>query len=379
MRIGIDVRYLSHGLVGGVHNHILFLVPALIEAGPQHEFFLYADTKRPFELSDLPANVTVRYLPYKNGLSSVQHDFMMHRVMEQDNLDVVHFPANYGIGPKNARTVITLHDQVNIMPYRYNIRHHRKDLRTITMMAYLGYCTRRGLEQADMIITISDYSKQQISKFSNFDPDKIIPVTNGPRPGMARVTDPAVLEDVRQRNQLTKPFILGDGIKNPAATISAWKLLPAEIRDNWQIVFFSRTPTPPDVVFEGVDDGYVRLLVRPSDADVLALYSMAEAFVFPSWYEGLGLPLLEAMLCGAPVIASDRGSIPEVAGDAALIADVDDIDLFATYIQRVLTDKAEAERLRQLGYAHAAQFTWDKTARRVIEIYEQTVEMPVKV
>jgi glycosyltransferase involved in cell wall biosynthesis len=132
------------------------------------------------------------------------------------------------------------------------------------------------------------------------------------------------------------------------------------------------------VVFEGIEAGYVKLLVRPSDADVLALYSMADAFVFPSWYEGLGLPLLEAMHCGAPVIASDRGSIPEVAGPAALIADVDDIDQFAAYIQRVLTDKTEAERLRQLGYAHAAQFTWDKTAQRVLEIYEQTIGMPMQ-
>ncbi len=378
MRIGIDVRYLSHGLVGGVHNHILFLVPALIEAGPQHEFFLYADTKSPFELTDLPANVTVRYLPYKNGLSSIQNDFTMHRVMEQDHLDVVHFPANYGIGPKNARTVITLHDQVNVLPYVYNLRHHRKDVRTMTMITYIGYCTRRSLKQADMIITISNYSKQQIAQFSQFDPERIIPVTNGPRPGMTRVTDPALLEDVRQRHQLTRPFILGDGIKNPAATIGAWKLLPAEIRDKWHIVFFSRTPTPPDVVFEGIEAGYVKLLVRPSDADVLALYSMADAFVFPSWYEGLGLPLLEAMHCGAPVIASDRGSIAEVAGPAALIADVDDIDQFAAYIQKVLTDESEAERMRQLGYAHAAQFTWDKTAQRVLEIYEQTIGMPVK-
>lgn len=377
MRIGIDARYLSHGLVGGVHTHILYLVRALIDAGRDHEFFLYADTKRPFELSDLPAHVTVRYLPYRNALSSIYHDFTMHRVMAEDNLDVVHFPANYGFGPANARTVITLHDQVNVLPYIHNLRHHPKDLRGMTMITYLGFCTRRALKQADLVITVSNYSKREIVKASGYDPARIIPLMNGPRPNIRRVTDEAVLADVRQRHGLDKPFVLGDGIKNPAVTVNAWKLLPPEIRDKWQIVFFSRTPTPPQVVFEGVEAGYVRLLVRPSDQDLLALYSMADAFVFPSWYEGLGLPVLEAMTCGAPVIASDRGSIPEVAGDAALVTDVDDIAGFARFIEQVLGSPAEADRLRELGYARAAQFSWDKTAREVLEVYAQAAASPV--
>jgi glycosyltransferase involved in cell wall biosynthesis len=378
MRIGIDVRYLSHGLIGGVHTHVLYLVQALVAAGSQHTFFLYADTKRPFELADLPDYVTVRYLPYRNGFSSVVHDFTMRRTMAHDNLDVVHFPANYGFGPANACTVITLHDQVNVMPYLHNLRHHPKDARTIAMMAYLGFCTRRALRHADLIITVSDYSKREIVNHSGFDPDRIIPVMNGPRANIRRITDPAALAEVRQRHQLTKPFVLGDAIKNPAVTVNAWKRLPQEIRDNWQIVFFSRTPNPPPPVFDGVEAGYVRLLVRPSDDDLLALYSMADAFIFPSWYEGLGLPVLEAMTCGAPVIASDRGSIPEVAGGAALVTDVDDIDGFARFIGQVLTQPAEAERLRQLGFARAAQFSWDRTARRVLEIYQQAAARPAQ-
>ena len=83
MRIGIDVRYLSHGLVGGVHNYVNYFVSALISQGHDHQIFLYADTKKPFELSDFPQNVRVRYLPWHSGLSSIQHDWSMRQVMAQ--------------------------------------------------------------------------------------------------------------------------------------------------------------------------------------------------------------------------------------------------------------------------------------------------------
>ncbi len=130
MRIGIDVRYLSHGLVGGVHNYVTHFVPALVSQARDHQIFLYADTKKPFELSDLPQNVTVRYLPWRGGLSSIRHDWSMREIMAQDHLDIAHFPANYGFGPKDARTVITLHDEINLMPWLEIVRGHPKNPRT---------------------------------------------------------------------------------------------------------------------------------------------------------------------------------------------------------------------------------------------------------
>jgi glycosyltransferase involved in cell wall biosynthesis len=377
MRIGLDVRYLSHGLVGGVHRYILHLVPALIQAGAQHTFYLYADTKRPFELTGLPDHVTVRLLPYRNALSSIYHDWFMRRTMAADRLDVVHFPANYGFGPPGARTILTLHDQINILPLREIIRGHRKQARTIAMMTYLHFCTTSALRRAHYVITVSNYSRDRILENSHFDPERIVAWIYAPSPNLRRIEDPTALADVRQRHGLEKPFVLADGVKNPAALVNAWKQLPDDLRQQHQIVFFSRIPTPPEAVFEAQAAGYARLLVRPSDADLMALYSMAQAFVFPSWIEGLGLPLLEAMTCGAPVIASNRGSIPEVAGDAALMTDVDDIEGLARNITTVLTDPEEAKRLRQRGYARAAYFSWDRTAQRYLELYERALKMPL--
>ncbi|MER3545072.1 MAG: glycosyltransferase family 1 protein [Chloroflexota bacterium] len=373
MRIGIDVRYLSHGLVGGVHTYVANFVPALIELANDHEIFLYADTKRPFELRSLDGHVTVRYLPWRSPLSSLYHDFFMWRHMARDRLDVVHFPANYGFGPPNARTLITLHDAINILPLPEIIRGHPKNARTVAMMSYLHYCSRVALRRADLILTVSAYAAGEIAQYSGIDPVKIVPVPHAPTPDLRRIEDPTMLAEVRQRHHLVEPFVLADALKNPAVLTRAWRLLPPAVRDGRVIVFFSRTSAPPPAVREAVAAGYARLLVRPSRDDLIALYSLAEAFVFPSWIEGFGLPLLEAMTCGAPVIASDRGAIPEVVGDAALLMDAEDAEALAGHLIRVLGSPDEANRLRERGFARAAQFSWRRTAQCILESYQRAL------
>src|SRR5262245_6621569 len=373
MRIGIDVRYLSHGLVGGVHTYIAHFVPALIELAAEHQIYLYADTKRPFELRDLPSHVALRLLPYRGPLSSVSHDLFMRRQIARDRLDVIHFPANYGFGPSDARTVITLHDAINILPLREIIRGHAKNPRTIAMMTYLHGLTSRSVRCADLLLTVSAHAGREIARHSGFDPHKIVPVPHAPTPDLRRIDDPARLRDVRGRYGLSRPFVLADALKNPAALVRAWRRLPAKLRDGREIVFFSRRPDPLPIVHEAVAAGEARLLLRPPREDLIALYSMAEAFVFPSWIEGFGIPILEAMTCGAPVIASDRGAIPEVAGDAALLADAEDDATLAQHIALALDDASVARRLRERGFVRAAQFTWSGTARQILENYERVV------
>lgn len=369
MRIGIDTRYLSHGLTGGVHTYIANFVPALIDLASEHQIFLYADTKRPFELTNLPEHVVLRQLPWRSGLSSLYLDFYLSQAMTGDRLDVVHFPANYGFGPKGARKVVTLHDEINVMPWSEIIKGHRKDARTVAMMSYLHWCSVLAVRQADLLVTVSEYARQQIARYSRFAQDRIIPIHHAPTADMRRIEDAAVLAEVRQRHGLTKPFVLADALKNPAVLVRAWRRLPVSVRAGREIVFFSRRPDPLPIVTEAVAEGSARLLIHPSRADLIALYSQAEAFVFPSWIEGFGLPILEAMACGAPVIASDRGSIPEVAGGAALLMDAEDDCALADHLLRVLTAPEEAHKLQALGTKHAAQFSWTRTAAGILQTY----------
>jgi glycosyltransferase involved in cell wall biosynthesis len=371
MRIGIDVRYLSHGLLGGVHTYLAQLVPALLELTADHEVFLYADTKSPFELADLPAHVTLRCLPWRNVLSSLYLDFALKHTMARDQLDLVHFPANYGFAPEHACTVITVHDEINLLPWLEIVRGHRKDPRTMATMTYLHASTCAAVRQAHMVLTVSQHAREQIIRYSRLDPCRIVAVPHAPTPDLRRVDDSEVLASVRQKYGLTRPFVLADGIKNPAVLLRAWQLLPPSLRDSHTIVFFSRRTDPPPAVVKAADAGIACVLIQPPRPDLIALYSQAKAFVFPSLLEGFGIPILEAMTCGAPVIASNRGAIPEVTGGAAWLMDADDEATLAGYLLTLLTSLDQWQLLRGLGYERAAQFSWRRTARQTLDCYER--------
>ena len=372
MHIGIDSRYLSHGLVGGIHTYLAHFVPALIEHAHDHQIVLYADTKRPFELRDLPPHVRVRYLPYRNPLSSLTNDLLMRRVVEHDQIEVMHFPANYGFAPRGTRTVITLHDAINILPLHEIVRGHRKDPHTLALISYLHFCSTAALHRADLVLTVSEYARRELARVGRYDIERIVAIPHAPTPDLRRVTEPASLDAVRARYGIDKPFVLADGLKNPAVLLRAWHQLPAALRTSHRLVFFARRE-PLAVVRQAEAAGLAHLLINPPRSDLIALYSMAAAFVFPSWIEGFGIPLLEAMTCGAPVIASDRGAIPEVVGDAALLADAEDATGFAHHLTLVLGEPTAAQKLRERGMARAAQFSWGGAAQRVLQAYHEAI------
>ena len=369
MRIGIDTRYLSHGLLGGVHTYVASLVPALLRAAPQDEFYLYADAKSPLELDALPANAHLRLLPYGSPLSSVINDLRIQNWMARDAIEVAHFPANYGFGPAGARTVITLHDEINILPLVAILRGHRKQPQTIAMMCYLHATSTAAVRRADSLLTVSEHARRRITQVGVVPAERIVAVHSAPSVGTRRVEDPAQLEAVRRQFVLPGRFILADALKNPAALLRAWAALDAPLREGVEVVFFCRTPNLPSEVRAAVARNAVRVLIRPTRDELLALYSLCDAFVFPSWIEGFGLPVLEAMACGAPVIASDRGSLPEVVGDAGFICDAEDDAAIAAHLAMLLTQPQVAEMQRRKGYAHAARFTWARTAQRVLDVY----------
>lgn len=374
MRIGIDVRYLSHGLLGGVHTYLANLLPELIKLAGDDQIYLYADTKRPLELVEIPPHVTVRLLKWRNPISSIRNDFAIRRQMARDGLDVVHFPANCGIGPANVATVITLHDAINVLPIYEILRGHPKRPRVMATMVYLHYWTLASVRRADVILTVSNYAKHEIVRYTALPTERVVPISHAPTADLGRVTDTQILETVRVRHGLPEAFVLADALKNPQTVIGAWRRLPREMRANRRIVFFSRSPTPPAIVAEAVAAGDAQLLVRPSRSDLIALYSMADAFVFPSWIEGFGLPVLEAMVCGAPVVASDRGAIPEVAGGAALLADAHDEVGFARHLANLLSSSWLAATLREKGHQRATSLTWTTVAAETLQQYGVAVD-----
>lgn len=368
MRIAFDARYLSHGLVGGVHTYTANVLRNLLALDTSNEYVLWADRKCPFELSNLPPNAELRLLPWQNGLSSARNDRLIGTAMIRAGADVAHFPANVGLAPVWLPRVITLHDAINVLPLTEIIRGHKKDLRTIAMMSYLHTQTRRSLVGDPLVLTVSEHARREILRHTALAAERVRVVYSAPEERFRRLADDEIAA-FGQSLGVRMRVIAADAIKNPLAVLDAYRALPGELRSETSLVFFSRRQ-PESAVVASAADGESRLLLQPSSDDLVRLFNLASVFVFPSWYEGFGLPVLEAMACGAPVITSDRGSLPEVAGPAGLVVAADDRRGLNVALERVLSDPQRAETMRRAGLAWSAKFSWEATARGVLAAYD---------
>jgi len=371
-RIAIDVRYLSHGLVGGVHTYQRNLVQALLAADSGHDYVLWADSKAQFEIDDLPAHAELRLLPWSGAISSLHNDRQLGVAMVRSGADVAHFPANYGFAPPLLPSVVTLHDAINIMPLHEIWRGHRKRPKTLAMMTYLHLTTTQALRHQPFVVTVSKHARREILRYTKLNPARILAIPSAHDPVFQRLMQSEIDEERRQR-RLSKRVVLADAIKNPASTLRAWRALPEHVRGETDLVFFSRR-TPESAVLDAAGHGEVRLELRPDRADLVRLFNLADAFVFPSWYEGFGLPVLEAMACGAPVIASNRGSLPEVVGNGGTVVDAEDHEAIVSALIPLLTNQQHQERMRTRALSRAAAFSWDRTAQKMIDVYDHLLD-----
>jgi glycosyltransferase involved in cell wall biosynthesis len=248
-----------------------------------------------------------------------------------------------------------------------------------SLVAYLNRVVPESVAEADVVAAISHATKQALITHYHVPAEKITVIPCGVGPQFQRISDPVVLEETRRKFSLQQPFVLSVGTleprKNHLGLIKAFHecvkrtgssaLLAIAGGKGWMYEETQR------IVAElGLEDR-VRFVGRVSELELLALYSLADIFAFPSFFEGFGIPPLEAMACGAPVITSNTSSLPEVAGDAALLVDPYDIDSMADALQRLLVDEQLREEMRQKGYAQARRYTWSGAAAKMLTVYQQ--------
>jgi glycosyltransferase involved in cell wall biosynthesis len=377
MKIGLDLRYLSHGITGGIATFLANLTPALFDVIGPDLLLLYADRKAPLRLPPLPAHVGLRMLPYHTKLSTVANDFVgLPKALARDGVHVAHFPANVGVPPAGTPAVLTLHDEINLLPLPEIWRGHRKSLYTLSTMTLLHFQSRIAVQRAQAVLTVSDHARKRIAHCAGIDPARIVVVPHGCPSDMHVINDHDRLDAVRRTLRLHRPFVLADGLKNPALLVHAWRRLPAQLREDHEIVFFARTPRVLPIVHEAIADGHARFLCRVERSTLCALFNMAHMFVFPSWIEGFGIPLLEAMACGTPIIASNRAAIPEVLGDAGMLGAVDDADALSAQLASLLTSEGRRSDLRTRGLARVRSYTWSSAAQQVVDVYRELGRVP---
>ncbi len=284
-------------------------------------------------------------------------------------IQVYHSP-NYSLPlALPCTSVVTVHDLAFLDPRFHKLR----------MRFYLRVLTQMSLRRADHVIAVSEHTKQELEARFPHVAGRISVVHPGLDPAFSSPPDGASIQSFRQRVGQTKPYILFVGAieprKNLPRLIRAFELAMAETGLHHDLVLCGPLGWRHGPTIQALRSSRLSHRIRQvgyiPDDDLLLWYAGADLFVYPSLYEGFGLPPLEAMATGTPVVTSDSSSLPEVVGDAAAAVSPTSVDAIAGAMQRVLTDRDFADKLRALGPQRAMEFTWKEAASRTVDIYRR--------
>ncbi len=374
MRIAIDyTAAIRQG--GGIGAYVHNLVAALLAQDSSDQYTLLT-SGQPTHEHPFPSAPNVRgrsmFIPdrYLNVLW-YRWRMPLPATLFVGPTDIYHGP-DFVLPPlnKKVRKVVTIHDLAFLEHPEYAVP---------SLAAYLSKVVPEAVAAADVVATVSSEVSRTLIKHFQTPREKLVVIPNGIAPYFRRISDPLLLNATQHKFGLKHPLVLGVGTleprKNHAGLIKAFyeaqkkKGGPAMLAlaggPGW--LYEETRKLVADLKLERK----VRFLGRVSDLELITLYSMADVFAFPSFFEGFGIPPLEAMACGAPVITSNASSLPEVAGDAALLVDPNDSVAMAQAIQTLLENEELRSQLVQKGYLQAQKYTWDSSARRMLQVYRK--------
>ncbi len=360
----------------GVGTYIRNIVRALSRLDHENRYLLIGPTPKVQEIGPLPANFHT--VPLSAPERSVQGYREFRAAMKRLECDIVHIPNLFSI-PRMLPCpyVMTVHDMLEHMS---RAREQSGFWRSVHFQL-----TKRALSGAVRIFAVSQFTRTEIEKLFEIPADRIEVVYNAIDErflhGHASEADRQM---IAERYQVTYPFLLYAGRvsphKNVVRMIEAFSALKTELEkdglypDLKLIIIGDDLSGNPDlrrtVIRSGVQNDVRFLGFIPIEV-LRIFYDEAKVFVFPSLYEGFGLPPLEAMAHGTPVVTSNVSSLPEVVGNAAVLVNPENVFEIMRALHRVLTDKALRDRLKDRGYQQSSRFSWDKSGSRILDVYEQ--------
>jgi glycosyltransferase involved in cell wall biosynthesis len=369
MKIAFDLRRIGNP---GIGRYMKCLAEAITTQAPENEYLLIMPPEGEGVVDAPNAEKITPRLKYY----SVREQIELPRILSRHKVDLLHSPHFLLPLVRPCPAVATIHDVIYIacpqdLPSRAGRFYYR---------AMMKACSRL----ATRIITDSEYSKSEIIRYLHADPAKIEVIYPGVDPVFHRVTDPARLDAVRSKYGLERDYALCVGIykprKNHVGLLRAFRAF-YESGGKAQLVIagpmaegeemLRRRAAELGVAQHVVFAGFV------DEPDLLTLYSAARACVCPSFYEGFGFTVLEAMACGAPVVCSSATSLPEVGGTAVLYADPHAPEEMASQLLRVTSDEPLRASLIERGHQNLQRFQWADTARQTLAVYHHALQIPL--
>jgi glycosyltransferase involved in cell wall biosynthesis len=369
LRIAIDVRKLRDY---GIGTYVRNLLRHLSRLDAETDYVLLCRPEDSGIAEELGKNFRTIAEPARPY--SVSEQLRIPLDLRREKIDLFHAP-HYVLPPlTRCKSVVTIHDCIHLRFPQY--------LPNRLAYAYARSSMWVATHRSNRVLTVSEASKRDILRYFRIPEAKINVIYNAIDERYGESPSPDEVERVQDRYQLNAPYVLYAGNikphKNLERLIEAFHTLrqdPDLAHVKLLIIGdeISKYATLRRAVHKYKLHKHVRFFGFVSDKTLAVLYRLARVFVFPSLYEGFGLPPLEAMASGTPVITSNVSSLPEVVGDAALLIDPHDPGAIAEAMRRVLMDSDLREELRQKGFTRVRQFSWERSIRRVREIYGEVL------
>ncbi len=301
----------------------------------------------------------------------------LRQACAEEGVGLLHSP--YFASPlfPNVPTVVTVHDVIPLV-----LPHYRRSLHA---RAYGGLVSAAA-RKAEAIITVSETSKKDIVRVLDIPAERVHVIYNAVDHNLRQICDEAALEGVRDARGIAGDFVLYfggfDERKNVERVIRAFHAARPRFERPCQLVLAGSLnlvgehplyPDPRPLIAKLGLEEQVIVTGRIPEEEKALLYSAATAFVFPSLYEGFGIPVLEAMACGAPTITSNDSSLPEVAGDAAWLVDPTSVEAIAEAMVRLVADEGLRNEMRRKGFQRVSQFSWETSALKTLEVYRRVI------
>jgi glycosyltransferase involved in cell wall biosynthesis len=374
MEVVVDARLaLPH--MTGIGRYLSGLARGMSRLGGEDAFEFWI---QPSLAADHPirahasGNVSVEEVRIRH--MSLRQQWAVPALLRRRLPELLHYP--HFDPPFAARTpmVVTIHDLIYIRE-RSHFAHLGRAKRLV-MWAMMILAVRR----AERVVAVSESTRRDMVHLLKAQPEKVAVVPEGVEDRYFQAVPSGRLDEVRERHGLGSRFLLFVGERRPHKNIvgllRAFQLFREMGYLDHQLVIIGKRYADhdePERLIRELPPGQVRLVGYVSDEDLRAFYCAADAFVLLSFYEGFGLPVLEAMASGTPVVASQRGSLPEVVGHAGLLVEPDDPAAAALALSRVVSGGPEREERIEQGLGWARRFTWESSARRTVEVYRTAV------
>jgi glycosyltransferase involved in cell wall biosynthesis len=373
MRIAIDIRRAGDF---GIGTYIRNIVNQFARTDDETEYLLIGQHRHLLQLDSLPENFKLlEYAPTPGSFHTHMH---LPFLLRKHGVDILHMPWFYAPAVVPMRLVMTVHDLTDVLAPPVG--------GAPLVQAGRMYFARRALARANRIMAVSHSTKREVSRVFGVPEEKIEVVYNALDERFLREPMPTDGDRVLERHAVTDPFVLYAGNikpqKNLPRLIEAFAVAKAGLRDHPQyaglklLLIGDSAEEHSDLrraVLRSRVQGEVRFLGFVPHSVLRVFYSRASAFLFPSLYEGFGLPPLEAMAHGTPVLTSSASSLPEVLEDAALLVNPENVFEIARGIRQILTEDATREALIRRGHELVRKYSWERSAGQVRDVYRSVM------